>query len=150
MTGPHSFDDSDVPPSGPWVGVSAVVIRDGRVLVGRRRGSHGCGTWAFPGGKVEAGESPEQAVRRELTEETGLLATRVEPITWTSDVMPTGDGELHFITLHHLVAVGPGEPQLRERRPVPAVGLVGLAEIPQPRFAPAASLLATGALSRCV
>jgi hypothetical protein len=36
--------------SGPLVGVSAVVVREGAVLLGRRRGAHGSGTWAFRGG----------------------------------------------------------------------------------------------------
>ena len=126
------------------MGVSAVVVRDGRVLVGRRRGSHGAGTWAFPGGKLEAGESPEEAVRRELAEETGLLAGRVKPITWTSDVMPAGDRAVHFITLHHLVGTEAGEPQLREPDKTDGWRWAALSEIPEPVFAPAASLLATG------
>jgi len=59
--------------------VVAAVIRDGdRVLVCRRRAGkrHG-GLWEFPGGKVEAGESLAQAVRRELLEELGLEVVSV-------------------------------------------------------------------------
>ena len=126
------------------MGVSAVVVRGDRVLVGRRRGAHGAGTWAFPGGKLEAGESPADAVRRELAEETGLQAGEVAPIAWTSDVMADAKGQLHFITLHHLVAVGPGEPELREPDKTDGWRWTVLAEMPQPVFAPAASLLATG------
>ncbi len=44
----------DLPPRGPLVGVSAIVVRDGKVLLGRRRGAHGDGEWSFPGGKVDA------------------------------------------------------------------------------------------------
>ena len=126
------------------MGVSAVVVRGDRVLVGRRRGAHGAGTWAFPGGKLEAGESPEEAVRRELAEETGLQADDVAAITWTSDVMAGAQGGLHFITLHHLVTVGPGEPELREPDKTDGWRWTALAEMPRPVFAPAASLLATG------
>jgi 8-oxo-dGTP diphosphatase len=59
----------------------AVPIRDRRVLVARRAaGSHLAGYWEFPGGKIEPGEPPEQAARRELEEETGLAAARLEPL----------------------------------------------------------------------
>ena len=85
--------------SGPFVGVSAIVTRDGAVLVGRRRGAHGVGTWAFPGGKPDPGEHPRDTVRRELLEETGLTARTVEPVAWTSDVI--ADSAQHYITLHH-------------------------------------------------
>jgi len=60
--------------SCPWVPVVAAVIRrgDGRVLLARRpRGAH-AGLWEFPGGKVEPGERPEQALARELREELGI------------------------------------------------------------------------------
>jgi 8-oxo-dGTP diphosphatase len=53
--------------------VLAILVKGDRILVGRRpAGSHLGGTWEFPGGKVKAGESPEEALRREVTEETGL------------------------------------------------------------------------------
>ena len=97
--------------TGPLVGVSAIVVRDGAVLLGRRRGAHGAGTFAFPGGKADPGEHPSDTVRRELLEETGLTARSVQPVTWTSDVF--ADGNLHFVTLHHVVDAE-GEPEVRE------------------------------------
>ena len=51
---------------------SAVVVRDGRVLLTRRGIEPRLGMWDMPGGFVEAGEDPEAAVRRELLEETGI------------------------------------------------------------------------------
>ena len=56
-------------------GVGVLVVRDGKVLMGRRVSSHGRGTWAPPGGKAEPGETDEETARRELVEETGLTAT---------------------------------------------------------------------------
>jgi len=54
---------------------AAVLVEDGRVLLSQRKaGSHLAGAWEFPGGKVEAGEDPRDALRRELREELGLEA----------------------------------------------------------------------------
>ena len=59
----------------------ALPVRSGRVLVGRRaEAGHLDGLWEFPGGKLHAGEDPAAAARRELGEETGLDAPRLEPL----------------------------------------------------------------------
>ena len=79
---------------------------------------------------------------REVREETGLRAITIEPLPWTSDVLP--DGELHFITLHHHVIADDGEPRIIEPDKVHEWIWVSWDRIPEPRFAPAASLLATG------
>ncbi len=55
--------------------VAAVIERAGQVLIGQRpAGKRHALKWEFPGGKVEAGESPEDALRRELEEELGIQA----------------------------------------------------------------------------
>lgn len=54
-----------------------MVVQDGRVLLVKRAKPPLAGCWAFPGGSVEAGETPEQAALRELEEETGLLAHEI-------------------------------------------------------------------------
>lgn len=59
-----------------WIPVVAGFLRRGRqVLVGQRPENHSlAGLWEFPGGKIEPGESPEAALRRELNEELGIEA----------------------------------------------------------------------------
>jgi|SRR5579872_5385344 len=59
------------------IGVTAAVIeRNGKFLIAKRKaGKHLAGKWEFPGGKTEAGESPEQCLMRELREEFGIEAT---------------------------------------------------------------------------
>ena len=56
----------------PTLGVGAIVVRDGSLLLVRRGREPGLGLWSLPGGRVEAGESLIEAVRREVREETGL------------------------------------------------------------------------------
>jgi 8-oxo-dGTP diphosphatase len=61
--------------------VAAIIERDGKILIGQRtpEQSHPL-KWEFPGGKVEPGETPQQALTRELEEELGIRETRAEEI----------------------------------------------------------------------
>ncbi len=54
------------------VGVGVMVFKDGKVLLGRRKNSHGDGEYAFPGGHLEYMETFEECARRETLEECGL------------------------------------------------------------------------------
>lgn len=58
----------------PMIVVAAIICQDERVLITRRpeTSRHGAGLWEFPGGKLEAGESPEHALYREIIEELAL------------------------------------------------------------------------------
>ena len=59
-------------PQQPNIGVGVIVVRDGKVLVVQRGREPGAGTWAFPGGRLELGETLAEAAVREAREETGL------------------------------------------------------------------------------
>ena len=72
----------------PKVGVSVVLRFENLVLLGKRKGSHGAGTWAFPGGHLEYGESVEDCGKRELLEETNIDLKNLVPISngFTNDI----------------------------------------------------------------
>ncbi|HEX4143053.1 MAG TPA: (deoxy)nucleoside triphosphate pyrophosphohydrolase [Pirellulales bacterium] len=83
----------------------AVIEQEGRFLIGRRGPDVPlAGLWEFPGGKVEAGETPEQAAVRECREETGLSVVVVGLLERLVFSYPHGDVELHFFACRPAVA----------------------------------------------
>ncbi|MBX3607768.1 MAG: NUDIX domain-containing protein [Piscinibacter sp.] len=124
------------------VGVGVVVLRDGRVLLGQRTGSHGAGSWAFPGGHLEYGESPEACARREVREETGLEVGDLHRGPFVSDVFDR-EGR-HYVTLIMLARAPRGEPELREPSKCLRWAWYPWSALPTPLFAPVASLVDTG------
>jgi 8-oxo-dGTP diphosphatase len=82
---------------GPVIVAAAVIIRDGRVLLTRRgEGQHLAGMWEFPGGKLEAGESPEEALLRECQEECGIEVEVAEILEVTHHRYPEKEVLLLF------------------------------------------------------
>jgi len=88
-----------VPPPVAQVAVAAVCVRDGRLLLVRRGRPPGHDRWSLPGGRLDPGETLEQAVRRELAEETGLRA-RVEGLCGVAE--RSGEG-YHYVILDYWV-----------------------------------------------
>jgi 8-oxo-dGTP diphosphatase len=76
---PPSPEPQHDPPVVPCVGA---VVRDarGRLLLIRRGHAPSAGLWSLPGGRVEHGETPAQAVEREVLEETGLVVRAGQPV----------------------------------------------------------------------
>lgn len=91
----------------PQVAVGAVAVRDGRLLVVRRANPPAAGRWSLPGGRVAAGEPLQQAVCRELAEETGLSG-RVERLCGVAERM--GEGH-HFVIVDYWISVDDPTPR---------------------------------------
>ncbi|GBG78149.1 hypothetical protein CBR_g26184 [Chara braunii] len=125
------------------VGVAVLVVRDQSVIIGRRKGSHGTGTYALPGGHLDFGESWEECAIREVKEETGLDIANVR-YAWVSNcVMLDEPKPCHYITLFMRAELRnvADEPENLEPDKCEEWQWVVWPRIPFPRFAPLQTLL---------
>ena len=97
-------------PKQPIVGVGAVVVCDGKILLEKRKNEPGKGKWSIPGGLVELGENVEQTVIREVKEETGLEVEKPEHIDVVGNVIKDENGEIkyHFVIIDYFVKLKGG------------------------------------------
>ena len=100
-------------PERPIVGVGGVVVEQGRVLLARRGRAPLLGEWSIPGGALKVGETLEEALRRELREETGLEVTPLELLEVLDRIVPDEDGRTryHYVLIDYLCRVEPSGPQ---------------------------------------
>lgn len=123
----------------PLVGIGVIVTSEGRVLLLKRQGSHGEGTWAPPGGHLEYGESIEECARRETLEETGVVIGNVRFLALTNDVMSS---ELkHYLTVWVEGDYVSGEVVAAYPEKVAEVAWVAWDALPEPLFDPFHNLL---------
>jgi mutator protein MutT len=96
-------------PSAPLIGVGAVVVDRGRVLLVRRGTEPMKGRWTLPGGLVELGEPLEAAVVREVSEETGLTVEPLELIELLDRIHRDGERvRYHYVIADYLCRVTGG------------------------------------------
>src|SRR5579863_8666472 len=97
-------------PSAPLVGVGAVVVHEGRVLVARRGNPPLKGHWTLPGGVLELGESLAEGLVREVREETGLIVEPVELVELLDRIHREGARvRYHYVIADYLCRVVGGE-----------------------------------------
>ena len=91
-------------PDRPYVGVGAVIVQDGKVLLVKRKYEPLAGQWSLPGGAVEVGETLEACLVREMLEETGLEVS-VGPVIEIIDRITrdeAGRVMYHFVLVDYL------------------------------------------------
>lgn len=96
----------------PRVGIGTFVIKDGKVLLGKRKNAHGDGSWCFPGGHLEFGETWEDCAQREIQEETGLSVKNVRFGTATNDIF--SEENKHYITIFMIADYDSGDVHVME------------------------------------
>jgi len=116
-------------PAQPSVGVGAVLIHQGRVLLIRRGKEPLRGRWVVPGGTVELGETLEQALVREVLEETGLLVKPREVVAVFDRIHSDADHvDYHYVIVDYLCDYVGGE--ARAASDAEAVALVAPEDLP--------------------
>jgi len=100
-------------PKHPILGVGGIIFNGNRVLLARRNQEPGKGQWSLPGGMVELGETLEQALVREIREETGI-DIRIRGLARLLDRIIHDDGQrvqYHYVIVDYWAEMVSGEPR---------------------------------------
>ncbi len=123
----------------PHVGVAVIIARDGRVLLLKRKGAHGEGTWAPPGGHLEFGESLEECAIRETLEETGIVIGNLQFVAITNDMFAAE--QKHYVTVWMEATQTSGQATVAYPEKIEEVMWFPWNALPQPLFLPFQNLL---------
>ncbi len=100
-------------PERPLVGVGAVIIRDGKILLVKRANEPNRGRWSVPGGLVRSGERLKDALKREIREELGVDITVGDVACVTDEIFldEKGNAEYHYIVIDFFADIIDGAPR---------------------------------------
>jgi 8-oxo-dGTP diphosphatase len=152
VAGPGVIDTEPQPstrqyPPRPIVGIGGAIVRDGRVVLIKRRYEPLAGQWSLPGGTLELGETLEAAVAREMLEETGLQV-EVGPVVDVFDRIlfdPDERVRYHFVLIDYLCRPVGGE--LCAGSDVADAAYAAAADLPGFRLTPKALAVAERAIA---
>jgi len=126
----------------PKVGIGVIIMKDNKVLVGKRINAHGGNTYHFTGGHLEFGESWKECAKRETLEESGIVIDNVKFLTATNDFFKKENK--HYNTIFVLSDYISGEPEVREPHKCLCWDWYDWDNLPTPLFTPIENLLKTG------
>ncbi len=116
----------------PRVGIGIMILKDGKVLLGKRKGSHGSGEYAFPGGHLEYMESYKECALREIGEECGIEIKNLR-FLYVSNIKRYAPK--HYVHIGLIADWQSGEPQVLEPDKLEHWGWYDLTDLPEPLFA---------------
>lgn len=123
----------------PKIGIGIIIIKNNKVLAGKRKCPHGKGTWSFPGGHLEFNEELEDCAKREVMEEAGIFIKNIRRAPYTNDIHKK-EGK-HYVTLFLVADYDYGEPKVIEPDRCEKWGWFEWNKMPQPLFLPNKNLL---------
>lgn len=124
----------------PKIGLVVVVVNNkNEVLLIKRKGAHGSGTWGLPGGHMEWMESFEDSGRRECLEEVGIILTQLKFLGVTNDLMKNENK--HYVTIFLQAEIKKGKPKILEPNKAEDMGWFNLRNFPKPLFIPLSNFL---------
>ncbi|MDP3954993.1 MAG: NUDIX domain-containing protein [bacterium] len=113
------------------VGIGILVFKDGKVLLSKRKGSHGAGEYASPGGHLEFGELIVECARRECREETGIEIKNVRFLRLSN--LKQYEGK-HYIDIGLVADWKSGKPEVLEPEKAENWDWYDLNKLPKPLF----------------
>lgn len=122
----------------PRVGIGVMIFREGKILLGKRRGAHGSGEYAFPGGHLEHGESFAECAVRETTEETAVTIRNVR-FQLLANVLEYSPR--HYVHINLSADWAAGEAVVMEPDKCESWDWYGFHELPRPLFGPSESAI---------
>ncbi|MBI2019658.1 NUDIX domain-containing protein [Candidatus Daviesbacteria bacterium] len=113
------------------VGVGVMITKQGKVLLCRRKGSHGAGEYAFPGGHLEFGESFEECAKRECREEAGIEIKNIKFLRLLNLKKYTGK---HYVDIGLTAEWKSGTPKVMEPEKTENWSWYDFDNLPKPMF----------------
>ena len=123
------------------IGLGVILIREGKILLGKRKSEHEEGTWCAPGGHIEYGETWQECAIRETLEETGLHISNVRLASVTNDLFDTGK---HYVTIMACADIGDEEPKVMEPDKCERWDWFDWDDLPEPLFLSEINLIKQG------
>jgi 8-oxo-dGTP diphosphatase len=119
------------------VGIGVMILKEGKVLLGKRKGAHGAGEYAFPGGHLEHGESFAACALREVAEECGVEVERLrfQLLANVLTFLPK-----HYVLIGFCADWKGGDPQVLEPDKCEGWNWYALDHLPEPLFVPTAMM----------
>jgi len=121
----------------PKVGIGVMIFKNGKVLLGKRKNTHGAGEYAWPGGHLEYMESFEDCAKREVAEEAGIKITNVRFLR----LMNLKGYNKHYTDIGLMADWENGEPKVMEPDKCEGWDWYDINNLPQPLFRPVPSYI---------